>query len=285
MKYLRFLTLTFISLASSISMAQENSTVIYKEKIKVSKCGFDYDDETYFCQPKQRQIFENSLKKPIDFNKAYTVIKIEDHGYYRIALLNHKNRTVYPLYQQVEINKKLKFEYFIDSPKLCISGDFEAYRDSYSDTKICFKLVGSNIEKDTITEISNLPNVKEILTPVDINDYEICSKTKSEKFCEKYTSHKYNTYTRAKAIKLIPKLKNLDNKYQNFDFIKGKNNLYAILTDSIGLDNGEILSYYTLVIVNDDLKKITLGDWFKISNDKKLQYKDESGKLKSIQLD
>lgn len=155
MKYLRFLTLTFIGFASSISMAQENNAMRYKEKIKVSKCGFDYDDETYFCQPKQKQIFENSLKKPIDFNKAYTVIKIKDHDYYRIALLNHKNKTVYPLYQQVAINKKLKFEYSINSPRLCIFGDFEAYRDSYEDTQICFKQVGDNIETDTITPLSD----------------------------------------------------------------------------------------------------------------------------------
>lgn len=200
-------------------------------------------------------------------------------------MLNQKNKTIYPFYQQLAINNKLKFDYSINSDEICVSGDFEAYRDSYSNTRICFKLVEGNIEKYTITEISNLPSIKEISTPVDINDYEICTKDKPEKICEKYTNQKYNTYTREKAIKLIPQLKILDDKYQNFDFIKGENNLYVILTDPIGLDSSEIISYYTLVTISDDLKQITLGDWFKISKEKILQYKDEAGKIKSIQLD
>lgn len=256
-----------------------------KPKIEVATCGFDDDDKNYFCRPEQKKIFENNLNKQADFNKEYSVIKIKDREYYRVVLLNQNNKTVYPLYQKLVNNKKLKFKYSINSDKLCISGDFEAYRDSYSNSEICFKLVDKNIEKDTIREISDLPDVKEISVPIDINDYETCSKTKSQKICEKYVSQKYNTYTREKVVKIIPQFKSLDEKYQNFDFIKGKNNLYVILTDPIGLDSGEILSYYTLVMLSDDFKKIVLGDWFKISQEKKLEYKDESGRIRAIQLD
>lgn len=161
-----------------------------KPKIEVATCGFDDDDKNYFCRPEQKNIFENNLNKQADFNKEYSVIKIKDREYYRVVLLNQKNKTVYPLYQKLVNNKKLKFKYSINSDKLCISGDFEAYRDSYSNSEICFKLVDKNIEKDTIREISDLPDVKEISVPIDINDYETCSKTKSQKKCEKYVSQK-----------------------------------------------------------------------------------------------
>lgn len=148
--------------------AKNTDTLEMKPEIKIITCGFDYDDENYFCRPEQKNIFENNLNKQADFNKEYSVIKIKDREYYRVVLLNQKNKTVYPLYQKLVNNKKLKFKYSINSDKLCISGDFEAYRDSYSNSEICFKLVDKNIEKDTIREISDLPDVKEISVPIDI---------------------------------------------------------------------------------------------------------------------
>ncbi|MDC4689533.1 hypothetical protein OHV80_19360, partial [Acinetobacter baumannii] len=108
--------------------------------IKVEPCGFDYDVDNYYCKKDKLKIFENNIGMQPDFNKDYSVIKIEDGKYYRLAVLNQKTYVVYPLNYQISKNKA-NFNYSVEKDELCIAGDLYSYRDTYLNSKACFKII------------------------------------------------------------------------------------------------------------------------------------------------
>ncbi len=89
-----------------------------------------------------------------DFNKDYSVIKVEDGKYYRLAVLNQKNYVVYPLNYQISKNKA-NFNYSVEKDELCIAGDLYSYRGTYLNSKACFKIIDDAFVKVSIVENIN----------------------------------------------------------------------------------------------------------------------------------
>ncbi|MDV8157038.1 hypothetical protein [Acinetobacter bereziniae] len=156
-------------------------------KLKVEPCSFDYDIENYYCKADKLDLYNKNVGNKANFNKNYTIIKINDGKYYRIVALNQKDLKVYPLKYQIDY--KSKFDYSVNNDSLCVTGDFYAYRDDYSHSKLCFKVINGSFVKTNISE--NLPkinkesNLKKILIPNASNYFLKCLKSNSESKCEK----------------------------------------------------------------------------------------------------
>ncbi|MEN8411823.1 hypothetical protein ABFP33_17885, partial [Acinetobacter bereziniae] len=183
----------------------EKDTVL---KLKVEPCSFDYDIENYYCKADKLYLYNKNVGNKANFNNNYTIIKINDGKYYRIVALNQKDLKVYPLKYQIDY--KSKFDYSVNNDSLCVTGDFYAYRDDYSNSKLCFKVINGSFVKTNISE--NLPkinkesNLKKILIPNASNYFLKCLKSNSESKCEKLSDLENHVYSLNDVKNMSPEI-------------------------------------------------------------------------------
>lgn len=59
-------------------------------KIQVNPCGFDYDIDNYYCTVDKINLYKSNIGHKIDFDKDYTIVKINDGKYVRLVAINQK---------------------------------------------------------------------------------------------------------------------------------------------------------------------------------------------------
>lgn len=152
---------------SSLSYAETS-----KYGVTVSQCNFDYD-KVDFCTDSKMKAYAKALKtrKP-NFDKDQILYIFEedkslmdepqtyDKKYYRMVVINPKNKTVVPATfgiteakdydgKPIPVNTNgelLEFDFNVNSNKFCFKGNMNAYRrgSSYDNEAFCF-----NYEKES----------------------------------------------------------------------------------------------------------------------------------------
>lgn len=136
-----------------------------KYGIRVKTCQFDYDDEN-FCSDKNMKQFAAAMKtrepnfvqgKILYTYKSANSVVNGNRSSYRLVVINKNKKTAEPFYwafnpTEQSVNNKgehLAIEFNKTTPKMCVKGDIEAYRNAYSyDTEyypngFCFPYVGN----------------------------------------------------------------------------------------------------------------------------------------------
>ena len=133
------------------SMAQERKS---KFGITVQKCQFDMDSDD-FCSDMQMKKFADVMhSRSANFVQNKLLYIYQGKHFYRMVVMDKQKRTVQPFrwgFSPAEqaVNAqgdKLAFEFDRQSPQFCVSGNIEAYRDSYpyEDGKpFCFTYTGT----------------------------------------------------------------------------------------------------------------------------------------------
>ncbi len=275
--------------AKSVEM-QPNS------EIKVEPCGFDYDIDNYYCKTDKLNLYKNSIGKTTDFDKDYTIIKINDGKYFRLVALNQRKLKVYPLNYQIS-QKNAQFEHSNNNDSLCITGDFYGYQNAYNNSKICFKIIDSAFVKTSIYENAsrdnkiNDYNLKKIILPNSSDYISECLKNNSQNKCNKLSSAENHVYMLNDIQKISPEISGILNsqkiKNLNLDGFKFLPNIgssqYVIGEKYQDTDGGSNTLFYLLKIKpNLDVKSI--GSSYSIDKQLNLSYKDVSGNKKNIKL-
>ncbi|HGW3982514.1 hypothetical protein [Acinetobacter baumannii] len=257
--------------------------------IKVEPCGFDYDVDNYYCKKDKLKIFENNIGMQPDFNKDYSVIKIEDGKYYRLAVLNQKNYVVYPLNYQISKNKA-NFNYSIEKDELCIAGDLYSYRDTYLNSKACFKIIDDAFVKVSIVEnINQKTNNKSLVylkTPISSDFFSKCNEKNSAKKCTQLENSNNRAYSLSELRKISPDFINIFNdtkikslNVNTFRFLPQlTDSFYSIAEKYIDTDESSSSEFY-LIKIKPDLKVEKIGDYYSIDSSGVITYKDENGKI------
>lgn len=141
-----------------------------------------------------------------DFNKDYSVIKIEDGEYYRLAVLNQKSYVVYPLNYQIS-KTKANFNYSVEKDELCVAGNLYSYRDTYLNSKACFKIIDDAFVKVSIVEnINQKTNNKSLVylkTPISSDFISKCSEKNSAKKCMQLENSNNRAYSLSELKKYL----------------------------------------------------------------------------------
>lgn len=265
------------------SVEQKNN-----QKIKVEPCGFDYDVDNYYCKEDRVKIFEKNIGIKPDFNKDYSVIKIDDGKYFRLAVLNQKNYNVYPL--NYRINKlKSNFSHSAEEDELCISGDLYSYRDTYLNSKVCFKIIDNAFVKVSIVENIIKKNNNALVfikTPISSDFFSKCVEKNSVKKCEQLERSNNRAYSFSELKKISPDFVSIfdDSKIDSlnantFRFVSIVNNsLYSIAEKYINTDEGTSSEFY-LIKIKPKLEIEKMGDYYSIDSSGIITYKSENGKL------
>lgn len=273
-----------------------NANTVKKDtalKLKVEPCGFDYDIENYYCKADKLDLYKKNVGNKADFNKNYTIIKINDGKYYRIVALNQKDLKAYPLNYQIDYNSK--FDYSVNNDSLCVIGDFYAYRDDYSNSKLCFKVINGSFVKTNISE--NLPkstkesNLKKILIPNASNYFLKCLKSNSESKCEKLSDLENHVYSLNDVKNMSPEIYTIlsQNKinHLNLDGVKFIPDIggsqFVIGEKYHDTDNGSTTLFY-LIKIKPKIEVYNLGESYAVDGKYNLSYKDSAGNNKNIKL-
>ncbi len=266
------------------SVEQKNN-----QNIKVEPCGFDYDVDNYYCKKDKIKIFEKNIGMKPDFNKDYSVIKIDDGKYFRLAVLNQKNYKVYPLNYQVN-KAKADFKYSAEKDELCISGDLYSYRDTYLNSKACFKIIDNAFVKvsviENISQKNNDNNLVFIKTPISSDFFSNCTEKNPVKKCEQLERSNNRAYSLSELKKISPDFVNIfDNSKidslnaNTFRFLpKMKDSFYSIAEKYIETDEGTSSEFY-LIKIKPELVVEKIGDYYSIDNSGVISYKNENRKL------
>ncbi|MCJ0829419.1 hypothetical protein MN869_13305 [Acinetobacter sp. NIPH1876] len=269
---------------SSFGFSKENG-----QNIKVEPCGFDYDVNNYYCKADKIKVFEKNIGMKPDFNKDYSVIKIEDGKYYRLAVLNQKSYKVYPLNYQ--INKaKANFNYSAEKDELCISGDLYSYRDTYLNSKACFKIIDNAFVKvsiiEDISQKNNGNNLVFMKTPISSDFFSKCTEKNPVKKCEQLERSNNRAYSLSELKKISPDFLNIfDNSKidslntNTFRFLpKTKDSFYSIAEKYIETDEDSSSEFY-LITLKPKLEIEKIGDYYSIDSLGVITYKNKNGKL------
>lgn len=269
---------------SSFCFSKENG-----QNIKVEPCGFDYDVNNYYCKTDKIKVFEGNIGRKSDFNKDYSVIKIDDGKYYRLVALNQKSYKVYPLNYQIN-KKKANFNYSVEKDELCVSGDLYSYRDTYLNSKACFKIIDNAFVKVSIVEdISQKNNSNSLVfikTPISSDFFSKCNEKNPVKKCEQLESSNNRAYSLSELKKISPDFLNIfDNpkvdslNANTFRFLpKMKDGVYSIAEKYMETDEGTSSEFY-LIKLKPTLNLEKIGDYYSIDNYGVITYKDKNGKL------
>lgn len=285
--------LSYILLLSIVSVTigcnAKSMELKNKQNIRVEPCGFDYDVDNYYCKSDKIKIFEKNIGIKPDFNKDYSIIKIDDGKYYRLVALNQKSHIVYPLNYQINKIKAI-FNYSNDKDELCVSGDFYSYRDTYIDSKVCFKVIDGAFVKTNIVENISKKNISSGLgflkTPISSDFFSKCTEDNSNEKCEKLGKSKDRAYSLSELQKISPNLVDLlnDSKINSlnadtFRFLPEVNsNFYSIAEKYIDTDEGSNSEFY-LIKIKPELKVEKIGDYYLIENPELISYRDKNGRL------
>ncbi|MFW1812121.1 hypothetical protein ACG9HX_12365 [Acinetobacter ursingii] len=266
------------------SVEQKNN-----QNIKVEPCGFDYDVDNYYCKADKIKVFEKNIGMRPDFNKDYSVIKIDDGKYYRLAVLNQKSYKVYPLNYQIN-KQKANFNYSVEKDDLCISGDLYSYRDTYLNSKACFKIIDNAFVKVSITEdISQKNNGNNLIfmkTPISSDFFSKCTEKNPVKTCEQLERSNNRAYSLSELKKISPDFFNIfDNSKidslnaNTFRFLpKMKDGFYSIAEKYIETDEDSSSEFY-LITLKPKVEIEKIGDYYSIDSSGVITYKDKNGKL------
>lgn len=285
--------LLLLSIFCIVACNAGDQGAIHVSKVKVEPCGFDYDVDNYYCTVDKIKLYEKKIGKSIDYNKEYTVIKIDDGKYIRLVALNQKNKVVYPLNYQIGKNN-FNIEHSASSKLLCVTGDFYGYRDTYSNSKICFKVVGGYFVKSSISENFGLAvktDLKKVKLPNSSEYFLQCLKKSTQNKCEKMGDLENHVYIFDNFIKEHQDMK---------DFIKNENirklnlNGFKVLPDFgnnqylIGekyqdTDEGSYSIYY-LIKIKPNVGVKYLGEFYLVDKKGNLFYGGDSGGNKNINL-
>lgn len=269
---------------SSFGFSKENG-----QNIKVEPCGFDYDVNNYYCKMDKIKFFEENIGRKPDFNKDYFVIKIDDGKYYRLAVLNQKSYKVYPLNYQ--INKaKADFNYSAEKDELCISGDLYSYRDTYLNSKACFKIIDNAFVKvsiiEDISQKNNGNNLVFMKTPISSDFFSKCTEKNPVKKCEQLERSNNRAYSLSELKKISPDFLNIfDNSKidslnaNTFRFLpEMKDGFYSIAEKYIETDEDSSSEFY-LITLKPKVEIEKIGDYYSIDSSGIITYKDKNGKL------
>lgn len=259
------------------------------QNIKVEPCGFDYDVDNYYCKIDKIKIFEKNVGMQPDFNKDYSVIKINDGKYYRLAVLNQKSYVVYPLKYQI-IKAKASFNYSVGKDELCLAGDLYSYRDTYLNSKACFKIIdGAFVKVNVVENINQKTNNKTLVflkTPISSDFFSKCTEKNSVKKCEQLENSNNRAYSLSELKKISPDFINVfnDSKIESlnvdtFRFLPElKDSFYSIAEKYIDTDESSSSEFY-LIKIKPELKVEKIGDYYSIDSSGVISYKDKNGRL------
>lgn len=112
-------------------------------------CEFDYDDFDY-CSKAVVVKYKAALsKQQPNFDTKYIVVNVGTSKLIRYVALDTKSGVAFPVGDTVVgfkdshgslTGKPPIISYSINSPYLCIKGGVEAYRNSYSNVKVCYSI-------------------------------------------------------------------------------------------------------------------------------------------------
>lgn len=283
-----FVFLSLIGITGYSAKSVEKNAVL-----KVDPCGFDYDVDNYYCKADKLDLYKKNVGNKVDFNKNYTIIKINDGKYYRIVALNQKDLKVYPL--QYQIDYKSKFDYSVNNDNLCVTGDFYAYRDDYSNSKLCFKVINGSFVKTNISE--NLPksikesNLKKILIPNASNYFLKCLKSNSQSKCEKLSDLENHVYSLNDVKNISPEIYTIlgQNKINNLNldgvkFIPEIGSSQFMIGEKYNDTDDGSTTYFYLIKIKPKIEVYNLGESYAIDSKYNLSYKDSAGNNKNIKL-
>lgn len=285
--------LTYVLLLSAMGLTIGCNAKSVEQKnnqnIKVEPCGFDYDVDNYYCKTDKIKVFEKYIGMKPDFNKDYSVIKIDDGKYYRLAVLNQKSYKVYPLNYQIN-KKKANFNYSVEKDDLCVSGDLYSYRDTYLNSKACFKIIDNAFVKVSIIEdISKKNNGNNLIfmkIPISSDFFSQCTEKNPVKKCEQLERSNNRAYSLSELKKISPDFFNIfDNSKidslnaNTFRFIpKMQDGFYSIAEKYIETDEDSSSEFY-LITLKPKIEIEKIGDYYSIDSSGVITYKDKNGKL------
>lgn len=262
-------------------------------KIKVEPCDFSYDIENFYCKIDKINLYKKNVGNKPNFDSNYTIIKINDGKYFRIVALNQKDLKVYPLNYQIDY--KSKFDYSLNNDTLCVKGNLYAYRDDYTNSKLCFKVMNGSFVKTNIYEsspkIKNSNNLKNLSIPNSSDYFSICLKNNSRSECEKLSNLENHVYSLGDVKNISPEIYNIliQNEINNlnlngFKFIPDTGNSQFIIGEKYkDTDSGSITIFY-LIRIKPKNNIVNLGESYLIDAKYNLHYKDSAGNNKNIKL-
>lgn len=187
------------------------------------------------------------------------------------------------LYEILEKDQKISFK---DITSI-LRENSEGF-DGISDGKVNYKLktisdIRNWLKKNYKSDNINLKNTN---SSIYLSDFKINSLIIDNILNLKRKSNLL-IHSQKEAFKFFPNLEKITEQSDSkkFIFLNIDNIKYAISINSYDLDNGNVSNEYKLINLNRKDFVENLGYWFNISKDKKLQYKDENGKMKIIKLD
>lgn len=281
---------SFISITGCNAKSNEKDVV---SEIKVEPCGFDYDVDNYYCKADKINLYKKNIGSKPNFNSSYTIIKINDGKYFRIVALNQKDLKAYPLNYQIDY--KSKFYYSVSNDSLCVTGDFYAYRDDYSNSKSCFKLINGGFVKTNVSEISSKSskeiNLKKVLIPNSSNYFSKCLKNNSQSKCEKLSDSENHVYGLDDVKKISTEIYSIlsGNKINNLNldgikFLPNIGNSQFIIGEKYhDTDDGSSIFFY-LIRINPKVEVLSIGENYSIDEKYNLNYRDSLGNNKKIKL-
>ncbi|KYQ71184.1 hypothetical protein [Acinetobacter pragensis] len=283
----------FLSAFFIVACNARNPESTYISKIKVEPCGFDYDIDNYYCAIDKIKLYENKIGENVNYNKEYTVIKINDGKYIRLVVLNQKNKIVYPLNYQIDKNNS-NVEHSASSNILCVTGNMYGYRNTYINSKICFKIVDGYFVKSSISENSELAgkiDLKKVKLPNSSEYFAQCLKKSTQKKCEKMGDLENHVYMIDKIIKesqdIEKKFKSENIENLNLSGVKilpdFGNRHYLIGEKYEDTEKGSYSDYY-LIKIKPNVEVKYLGGFYSIDKQGNLTYRDHLGNNKNIKL-
>ena len=263
-------------------------------KILVEPCGFDYDIDNYYCKTEQMSLYKKNIGSQANFDKYYTIIKINDGKYLRLVALNQKNLKVYPLNYQIG-QKNAKFEYSENKNILCVTGNFYSYRDDYDNSKICFKIENGTFVKNSISKNlvnkNNSDKFKSVMLPNASDFLSNCLKKESQEKCEKLSAEENHVYILEDVQKKSPqiadffnnqKIKNLN--LDGFKFLPSVGDSQYVIGEKYQDTDEGSNTYYYLLKIKPSLDIKNIGANYSIDKQFNLIYKDASGNKKNFKL-
>lgn len=263
-------------------------------KIKVQPCGFDYDIDNYYCKAENIKLYENNIGKNVNYNKNYTVIKIDDGKYTRLAALNQKTLIIYPLNYKIE-KEKSQIKFSSSNGNLCVTGNLYSYRNTYNDSKICFRIIEDAFVKISIDEnikYISLSNFKQILLPNSSDYFNQCLKINSKNKCEKLSDSENHIYRfneiKKNSQEIGDVLNNEKIKKLNLDgfkFLPYSEKSQYLIGEKYEDTDEESSSVYYLIKIKPDIEVRRIGNFYSIDKKFNLSYSDSSGSKKNIKLE
>lgn len=196
---------------------------------------------------------------------------------------------VYPLNYQISKNKA-NFNYSVEKDELCIAGDLYSYRDTYLNSKACFKIIDDAFVKVSIVEnINQKTNNKSLVylkTPISSDFFSKCREKNSAKKCTQLENSNNRAYSFSELEKISPDFINILNdtkvdslNINTFRFLpQFKDSFYSIAEKYIDTDESSSSEFY-LIKIKPDLKIEKIGDYYSIDSSGVITYKDENGKI------